>query len=190
MVDYFKLIQKYLPPDSPLYALYVVHVCLVTHRALSIARKMGLGESSCRFIEEAGMLHDIGICRVREPRLHCQGDLPYLAHGVAGRELLEAEGLPDHALVAERHVGVGISRREVREAQLPLPERDMLPSSVEEQILTWSDLFYNKVPNLFWQERSLARVEIRVQQYGAGPWQRFQRMKKRFLPYDVRAQVD
>ncbi|RMG65569.1 MAG: HD domain-containing protein [Calditrichaeota bacterium] len=190
MIDYFKLIHRHIPVETPSYQLYVVHVCLVTERALRIARKMGLDGRRCRFIEEAGMLHDIGICRVYEPRLGCRGQLPYLAHGVVGRQILEAEGLPDHALVAERHVGVGISAREVREARLPLPEQDMLPKTLEEQILTWSDLFYNKVPDVLWEERTLSQVELRVQQYGEGPWRRFQHLKKRILPYDLVAQVE
>jgi uncharacterized protein len=52
--------------------------------------------------------------------------------------------LPRHALVCERHVGCGITAREIREGNLPLPERDMVPLSLEEQIVCYADKFFSK----------------------------------------------
>ena len=44
----------------------------------------------------------------------CYGDKDYICHGYLGRALLEKEGLPAHALVCERHVGVGLSISDIR----------------------------------------------------------------------------
>ena len=44
------------------------------------------------------------------------------------RELLEKEGLPQHALVCDRHTGVGITIEDIRAQELPIPERDMTPT--------------------------------------------------------------
>jgi len=53
------------------------------------------------FIEEAALLHDIGIFNTNLPKIGCYGRHPYISHGYLGRELLENEGLAAHALVCE-----------------------------------------------------------------------------------------
>jgi uncharacterized protein len=97
-----------------------------------------------RFIEEAAMLHDIGIFETQAPRIHCHGTKPYVCHGVIGRDLLEQKGLARHGLVCERHVGVGMTVADIREQQLPLPLRDMRPVSLEETIICYADKFFSK----------------------------------------------
>ncbi len=166
MVDYFAILHRYIPPDSATYAIYVPHVAAVTAKALHIARRMGLSAAQQRFIEEAAMLHDIGIANVDAPAIGCTGDLPYLAHLSEGRRILEQAGLPRHALVAERHVGVGIPRAEVLAQNLPLPLRDFVPQTLEEEIISWADLFFRKLPGQLWRELEIAEVRARVVKYG------------------------
>ncbi len=55
------------------------------------------------------MLHDIGIFLTNAPHIGCYGDKPYICHGYLGREILDKEGLPGHAMVCERHVGAGLT---------------------------------------------------------------------------------
>lgn len=166
MVDYFKIIHKYITPTSLAYRFYIPHVAMVTHKALQIARRLNLSEAQRRFIEEAAMLHDIGIIKVQATEIGCTGDLPYICHLTTGREILEQEGLPRHALVAERHAGVGINRQEIIERGLPLPPRDMLPESLEEKIISWADLFYNKISGEVWVEQPVATVRQRLAEFG------------------------
>ncbi len=96
------------------------------------------------FIEEAALLHDIGMLLTDTPKINCYGGQPYIVHGILGAELLRKEGLPRHALVCERHIGVGLSIADIKEQQLPLPLRDMRPESLEEKIVAYADLFYSK----------------------------------------------
>jgi len=165
-MNYFELIRKYIPYNSRTYPIYVIHVSLVTAKALQIARQKNLSRIQIQFIEEAGMLHDIGICRVHAPSLGCNGNRPYLWHGVAGRKILEKENLPRHALVAERHVGLGLTKQEIIQQRLPLPQRDMLPESIAEKIICWADLFFSKRRNRLWEEKSFAQVRTEVSKYG------------------------
>jgi uncharacterized protein len=165
-IDYFKIIHKYIPPESFVYSVYIPHVSLVTAKALRIAKKLGLSHEQVIFIEEAAMLHDIGIVKVKRYSPSSDGDLPYICHAPVGREILEREGLPKHALVAERHIGIGISKQEIIEQQFPLPHRDMLPESIEEKIICWADLFFGKKPEKLWTESSLAEVKKKVARYG------------------------
>ena len=153
---------------------------LVTAKALKIARKLGLSPEQQIFIEEAAMLHDIGVAKVDKYSASSDGNLPYVCHAPAGREILEHEGLPGHALVAERHIGVGISRQEIITQQLPLPHRDMLAESIEEKIITWADLFFGKTPQKLWREKSLCDVQKSVAKYGERQLKVFRRWLAEF----------
>jgi uncharacterized protein len=152
MVDYFAILQKYFPPDQMAYKLYVPHVVLVTHLALRIARRLNLTAEQQQFIEEASMLHDIGVCKVHAPGIGCQGNAPYIQHGILGRKILDKEGLPQHALVCERHTGVGITKEEIIREGLQLPHEDFVPQSIEEKIICYADVWYSKNPEKLWKQ--------------------------------------
>lgn len=75
----------------------------VADRALLIADRhpeLGLDRG---FLEEAAMLHDIGVFRTDAPGIQCFGTEPYICHGMIGAEILRSEGCPRHARVCERH---------------------------------------------------------------------------------------
>jgi len=164
MIDYFAIIHKYIPPTSATYRIYVPHVSMVTAEALRLAERLGLSKAQRTFIEEATMLHDIGIVRVYSPGMGCTGSLPYICHGVEGRAMLEAEGLPAHALVAERHTGVGITREEIIANNRPLPARDMLAVSIEEKIISYADLFYGK--KHVWRRKPIDKIRKNLVKFG------------------------
>jgi uncharacterized protein len=179
-LNYFKIIHKYIDPSSFTYSVYIPHVVLVTQRALSIARGLGLSAESQQFIEEAAMLHDIGIIKVHSPKLSTTGDLPYVCHGNQGRIILEAEGLPKHALVAERHTGVGISLAQIIERDLPLPHRDMLAESIEEKIISYADLFYSKRLVRLWTPEAAEEIEAELAEFGEDQVATFREWHKEF----------
>ncbi len=164
MIDYFAIIHQYIPPNSDTYRIYIPHVSMVTAEALRLAERLGLSTAQRTFIEEAAMLHDIGIVRVNAPALGCTSSLPYICHGVEGRAILEAEGLPAHALVAERHTGVGITRAEIIAHRHPLPPRDMLAVSIEEKIISYADLFYGK--KHIWRRKPAAKIRRNLSKFG------------------------
>lgn len=166
-VDYLSIIHKYIPPNSLTYRIYLPHVTLVTAKALKIAKKLELSEARLRFIEEASMLHDIGIVHVKASKLGCNGEMPYICHIVEGRKILEAEGLPKHALIAENHIGVGgLTKAEIIDEKLPLPHRDMLCKTIEEKIISYADLFYSKNPKKIFFEKPVKQVRAKVKRYG------------------------
>ena len=166
LVDYFKIIQKYFPVDSIAYSIYVPHVVLVTAKALEIARRLGLSEEQMRFIEEAGMLHDVGICRVNNPKLSCFGELPYICHIVEGKKILEAEGLLKHARVAESHTGVGIFKSDILVNKFLIPLKDYIPETLEEKIISLADIFFKKTPPKLWREQTMEEAREEIGQYG------------------------
>ncbi len=143
-VDAEALIFEHYRKGSRLADLLLAHSRKVRDKALETAARMPDARPDLAFIEQAALLHDIGIYWTDAPRIHCLGAHPYLCHGVIGRHLLEQSGLTAHGLVCERHVGVGISQADIQERRLPLPLRDMLPLSLEEIVICYADKFFSK----------------------------------------------
>ncbi|MEI7523777.1 MAG: HD domain-containing protein [Mariniphaga sp.] len=175
-----EIIAKYYKPRSKAYKILVSHSNLVTEKALKIAHSRKDLNPDLNFIEEAAMLHDIGIFKTNAPDLFCFGEYPYLCHGYLGCELLTTDGFPEHGLVCERHTGVGITTEEIISNKLPLPLRDFVPESVEEQIICFADKFFSKSGDLF-HEKSLGEVRKSVQKFGEKNLIRFNEWCELFL---------
>lgn len=149
------------------------HGRLVAGKALAVAARVAHLHPHLEFIESAAWLHDIGIYLTNSPGLDCNGSEPYIRHGVLGREILDALGHPRHGLVCERHVGVGISAEDIRRFSLPLPARDMLPMSIEEQIICYADKFFSKNGNGSSREKPVVEILDSLRPYGPGKVERF-----------------
>ena len=179
-VDAIKIIEKYYGPESKAYHFLLHHSRMVTEKALKIAKKVKHLNPDLKFIEEAAMLHDIGIFLTNEPKIGCYGDKPYVCHGYLGRQILEKEWLPRHALVCERHVGVGLSMKDIEEQNLPVPKRDMVPVTIEEQIICFSDKFFSKDYEFLLQEKPLERVRKVIARFGEEKLRQFDEWLKIF----------
>ena len=179
-MDTLRIIKKYYDPESRAYYLLVHHSRMVAEKALEIAKKLKRLNPDLIFIEEAAMLHDIGILFTNEPEIGCYGDKPYVCHGYLGREILEKEGFPKHALICERHIGVGISRKDIEEKNLPLPKREMAPVSIEEQIICYADKFFSKDSEFLFKEKSTKRIREYISGFGEDKIKRFDEWVKIF----------
>lgn len=148
-MDPFCIIDRYYAPGSRLGNLLKDHGRKVAQKSLEIAKNLpGSDKPDLDFIEKAAILHDIGIFRTRSESIGCHGDLPYICHGFLGREILDREGLdPAFGLVAERHTGAGITLENIISNRLPLPQRDMVPLSLEEKIICCADKYFSKDPD-------------------------------------------
>lgn len=161
-----EIIQKYYAPDSKACNFLIHHSRLVAKKALDIAERVRHLNPDIRFIEEAAMLHDIGMLFTSAPRIGCFGYKEYICHGYLGRELLEKEGQSRHALVCERHVGLGITIEDIKNNRLPLPERDMSPVTIEEKIVCLADKFFSKTEHDLLHEKPLGKVREIIAGYG------------------------
>lgn len=175
-----KIIGKYAP-DEALREIITVHSSMVAAKALSIVKARHLeGEVDLQFLEDAAMLHDIGIVEVDAPSIHCHGSRPYICHGLAGAEILAREGLPEaYQRVCLRHTGAGITAREIRENRLPLPEIDLLPETLEERLICYADKFFSKSRDLRY-EKTMEEAERSVRKFGEESYGRFLSMKNEF----------
>lgn len=180
MINYLQIIEKYYPPGSPGHRIYVPHCMAVKELALKIARSHPEMGADPGILEAGAMLHDIGIFMTHAPKIACFGDLPYLAHGYKGRELLESEGLHEIAPVCERHIGVGITLQDIERDQLPIPKRNMTPQTIEEKIICYADKFYSKSADNLLRPKPIEKVKKSIQKYGEDKWKIFEAMMETF----------
>ena len=132
------------------------------------------------FVEEAAMLHDIGMCRTDAPGIHCHGTEPYIRHGILGRQMLDSIGLYRHGRVCERHTGAGITAAEIISQHLPIdPPRDLLPESIEEKLVCYADKFFSK-SRIDEPPKTLDRVRKSLAKFGDDSVVRFDEMAALF----------
>ncbi|MDR0843571.1 MAG: HDIG domain-containing protein [Acidobacteriota bacterium] len=170
-MDYSKIIERYYRKNAGLFKILVNHSADVTRKALDIAERHPELNLDRRFVEEAAMVHDIGIFKTHAPSIRCFGREPYLRHGVIGAELMRQEGYPAHARVCERHTGTGLTKEEIVAQQLPLPHVDLIPESMEEQVICFADCFFSKTK--LGSEKSVEDIHRKVQKFGVRSLKQF-----------------
>jgi len=178
MLNTLQLLQKYYDKNGEAYKILFNHSFAVTQKALDIARRNPQENFDLAFVEEAAMLHDIGIFLTNYPRIFCFGEKPYICHNYLGAEILQKEGLPKHALVCERHMGTGITLAQIERENLPLPHRDMLPISPEEQLICFADKFFSK--SQLEKEHSIDEIRKDLFKFGAETLARFDAWNERW----------
>lgn len=182
-----QIIDKYYPSDDNLRRLLLHHSRQVAMRALAIAKCHPELGADVDFLEDAAMLHDIGILLTDAPGIYCTGTEPYLLHGRLGAEMLrrEAEARPAErdlclalARVCERHTGTGLTAQNIRDQHLPLPEEDFLPETIEEQLVCYADKFYSKShPE---RERSVEQTAQSLEKFGHEGVEKFLKWSEMF----------
>lgn len=172
------IIDKYCTSDGQKHIL-LVHSRAVADKALEIARRHPEWNADEAFIEEAALLHDIGIAKVDAPAIECHGTESYICHGILGAEMLRSEGMERHALVCERHTGTGLTLQQIVEQGLPLPHRDMQPMSIEEQIICFADKFFSKTR--LDTEKTVGQARRSLEKFGTEGLERFDQWCKMFL---------
>jgi uncharacterized protein len=169
------ILAKFYDRRSKAFEILVEHGEQVAHKAIKAAEQVSHLKPDHDFIAKAAMLHDIGILHTNSPGFGCHGKYPYICHGFLGRELLNSIGLPEYGLICERHVGVGIHLDDIKRFNLPLPERDMLPVSIEEQIICYADNFFSKNGDGHRKNsaKSIGQIVESLQPYGEDKVERF-----------------
>lgn len=177
-MDPISIIKKYYNPNSDAYKILLCHSKAVARKALKIASTHPELNVDTHFLEEACLLHDIGIFYTHAPEIDCHGEMPYISHGYMGADLLREEGYPKHALVCERHTGTGLSLHHIKTQNLPIPYREMCPISIEEQIICFADKFFSKSQS---KEKSIEEARHALSKHGSDTISKFDEWCKLFL---------
>lgn len=176
-MDPYEIIEHFYKKGSMSYRILIGHGRQIARKALDIADHAPHIQIDRQFVETAALLHDIGMCRTRAEKLGCKGSLPYVCHGVQGREMLEGMGFSDYGLVCERHVGVGLTADDIMDLNLPLPTRDMMPLTDEEKLICYADKFYSKTGK---KEKRLDEIYHGLEIFGKDKVERFLKLRDYF----------
>lgn len=192
-MDYLALIHRYYPEDNALRRMLLHHSRQVCARALQIVERHPELGANRNLVEAGAMLHDIGIFLTDAPGIHCHGTAHYILHGSLGAQLLrnEAKQLKKEkqqeeqlkaeqpqaiqlqeelhfyealARICERHTGTGLTRQTIIERGLPDPQQDLLPETIEEQIICYADKFYSK--SHLERERTITQTLQSLEKFG------------------------
>lgn len=192
-MDYLALLHRYYPEDNALRRMLLHHSRQVCARALQIVERHPELGANRNLVEAGAMLHDIGIFLTDAPGIHCHGTAHYILHGSLGAQLLrnEAEQLKKEKLqeeqlkeeqlqaiqlqeelhfyealarICERHTGTGLTRQTIIERGLPDPQQDLLPETIEEQIICYADKFYSK--SHLERERTIPQTLHSLEKFG------------------------
>ena len=192
-MDYLALLHRYYPEDNALRRMLLHHSRQVCARALQIVERHPELGANRNLVEAGAMLHDIGIFLTDAPGIHCHGTAHYILHGSLGAQLLrnEAKQLKKEkqqeeqlkeeqpqaiqlqeelhfyealARICERHTGTGLTRQTIIERGLPDPQQDLLPETIEEQIICYADKFYSK--SHLERERTIPQTLQSLEKFG------------------------
>ena len=177
-MDALELIDKFYPRDNDLRRMLLVHSWQVCDKALTVAAHHPELALNRDLLLNGALVHDIGIFLTYAPSIHCLGEEHYLLHGYLGGQLLRKEGLPELASFCEHHTGAGLTKEDIVEQNLPLPEQDFLPVTPEEQVVCYADKFYSK--SSLYHFKTFEEIYKGLQRFGQSGAERFKVWYERF----------
>lgn len=183
-----EILHHFIDPNEALYQVVYLHSRAVADFALRLADHHPQWAIDRTLLEEAALLHDVGVVRVDAPSIHCFGSEPYIRHGVLGAAMLRelasdatrlVARLEACARVCERHTGTGLTIRAIEEGGLPLPKQDLSPQTLEEELICFADKFFSKTH--LDQERTPQQARAKLEKFGQESLDRFDNWCERFL---------
>jgi uncharacterized protein len=158
-------------PTRAAFELVHSHCQIVCDLAEQVLKTNNLKQVDGDLVRAGALLHDIGVYRL--------DGSAYIRHGVLGYELLRELDYPEPlARFCSHHTGVGLTREDIAEQNLPLPPGDYLAETVEEELVMYADKFHSKTnPPTF---HTAAQYETSVRRFGAAKAARFAELVARY----------
>lgn len=197
----YDIIYHFYPHDTALRRLLILHSEKVRDKAFAILEEARRNNPSTdllcideQLVNDGALLHDLGIGRTYGPGIHCEGNEPYICHGIIGARMLRdlidenrclkfsvaPERLEQIARICERHTGAGLSMRDIVNQNLLItPPRDLVPETLEEKLVCLADKFYSKSGDPS-KEKDLERVKRSLMKFGADSTARFEELCRLF----------
>jgi uncharacterized protein len=181
-VDEVRALHERYAPSQEALDLVLTHCEIVCGIAEQLAARTDLPLDT-DLVRVGALLHDIGVYRLHDQAGRL-GHHHYIRHGVLGYEILQQEGYPERLRrFCSCHTGVGLTRRDIRDQELPLPEADYLAESIEEQLVMYADKFHSKTtpPTFLTADHYAAKVK----KFGADKVHAFDLLRARFGEPDL-----
>jgi uncharacterized protein len=146
--DKILALHKKYAPDERSFDLVFTHCKIVAEIALGTVRKNKL-EVDDNLLYTAAMLHDIGAYTMYVPELKTFKKDGYEQHALIGASLLRGEGLPEAVCdIILTHRLMGVTADETKLKQWKTPYVDVVPASLEGELVCFADRFHSKHPSL------------------------------------------
>ena len=143
IVDIESLHHKYAPTEE-VFELVWTHSCIVRDIALQLARGSRT-PVDIELVQVGCLLHDIGVYPLFDGNGFEVNPREYITHGIRGEEILKDEGFPEALYrFASHHTGAGITKDQIIASNLPLPHKDFLAETPEEELVMYADKFHSK----------------------------------------------
>ncbi len=170
-----ELLHRKYAKSEIAYKLVYTHSQIVAEISKQIIRNKNLNLDS-NFIEVAALLHDIGAYTY----ISADGIFDtskYICHGITGSKILKKEGFDEvFCRICARHTGVGITKENILDDNLPLPLNDYLAETIEEKLIMYSDKFHSKNPCF----NSFLWYSNHIRKFGKNKVLRFKQFAKEF----------
>jgi len=135
--------RKYAPSDSAFESVWE-HVNIIWSIAEELIANQPSLKLNPQLVKVGCLVHDIGVYKLYDKK----GNIDtknYITHGILGYEILQSEGYPDYLCSFPRnHIGVGVTKKDIKTQKLPLPLANYTPKTLEEKIVTFADKFHSK----------------------------------------------
>lgn len=177
----FSIHKKYASSDLMLDLVWT-HCNIVADIALNLITKNNLDQNVYipGVVLQSALMHDIGV-------YVCEGfewlsdeippHKPYIQHTVAGAWILQQEGFGEEVVKsAHSHAGVGISRDDIKNFVLHLPDEDYTPVSPIQRLICYAGKFHSKTPKF----KHADEIKESLKKYGHDKQIVFGEMEKEF----------
>jgi uncharacterized protein len=175
--DLEELHRKYAPSDE-VFDLVYTHCNIV----LDIANQLienGNFAVNADLIRVGCMVHDIGVHPLFNSSGVLKDGVKYITHGTEGEAILKNEGFPEKLWrFASHHTGVGLTKADVINQKLPLPEADYLAETDEELLVMYADKFHSKTTPPYFNSYEWYKNDIA--QFGKDKVIKFEAMAAKF----------
>ena len=169
------------------FDLVWTHSNIVKDISLNIAKKLKKKDIDVNtgILVAGALLHDIGVYRCYFESLNEDKNTePYIRHGVIGEEIILRAGYSSAiARFAAVHIGTGFTKENILRENLPLPKKDYLPETIEEEIVAYADQFHTKEPSFVTFNQAMEKLS----KFDNSKVKRMNKYKRMFGIPDLRA---
>ncbi len=151
------------------------HSNIIKNFSIEIIKNKKIKDIDINLLIDGALLHDIGayFCLNRDYSIK----IPYIMHGILGEQFLIDNKIDlKIARFASHHTGVGISKEDIKRLKLPLPIKDFIPETIEEEIVCYADNFHSK-RGIF---STFDDIETELRPYGKDKLKRLNEFKKKY----------
>ena len=172
--------RKYAPSEK-VFDLVYAHCRIVWE----IAEQLMNGKSlhiNLPLLQAGALLHDIGAYKFITGK-GIFDEKNYIRHTIEGFLILKNEKLPEElCLIAKNHIGVGITKNEIEQNDLPLPSIDLIAETNEEKLIMYADKFHSKNS----QFNTFESYRIYISRFGKEKVEKFDELEKLFGKPDLK----